>query len=245
MLSHSLSCSGSSASYDAFSDISRLVEERSAELRIFRAVRDAWLMPCRFVLAALDFSGKGELSLAVLGKRRSRSARGRGEISSRSAREEERFLLAPLGKREDFSRSAREEESYLLAPLGLDARCARRVGRPFLPFCILAALRRAFFSLRSGESLRSIVARHSLFCPTVGPILSGPNPGTSLYSVFTLSKNVYPRISAIPLPFLRLTVFPAYPESGSAQDSAEKGATHIIQPDNDNTILILPRHILV
>ena len=32
---------------------------------------------------------------------------------------------------------------------------------------------------------------NTLFCPTVGPILSGDSPGVSLYNVFILSKRVY------------------------------------------------------
>lgn len=33
--------------------------------------------------------------------------------------------------------------------------------------------------------------KDSLFWPTVGPILSGDSPGTSLYSVFIFSNSVY------------------------------------------------------
>ena len=32
---------------------------------------------------------------------------------------------------------------------------------------------------------------NALFCPTVGPILSGDNPGVSLYNVLILSRRVY------------------------------------------------------
>ena len=41
---------------------------------------------------------------------------------------------------------------------------------------------RLVFLWRTGE--------HALFCPTVGPILSGVNPGVSLYSVLIFSSNV-------------------------------------------------------
>jgi hypothetical protein len=33
--------------------------------------------------------------------------------------------------------------------------------------------------------------KNVLFCPTVGPILSGVNPGVSLYNVFIFSKSVF------------------------------------------------------
>jgi hypothetical protein len=32
---------------------------------------------------------------------------------------------------------------------------------------------------------------NTLFCPTVGPILSGDSPGVSLYNVLILSRRVY------------------------------------------------------